>query len=34
LKSFVNADDAKALDAIIEEERKHFAQLSEILKNL
>ena len=34
LKSFVNADDAKALDAIIEEERKHFAQLSEIMKNL
>ncbi|NVN92534.1 MAG: ferritin family protein [Desulfuromonadales bacterium] len=34
LKAFVNADDQKPLDAIIDEERKHFAQLSEIRKNL
>jgi len=34
LKAFVNGDDQKAIDSIIDEERKHFAQLSEIKKNL
>ena len=34
LKAFVSADDQKSIDAIIEEERKHFAQLSEIRKNI
>ncbi len=34
LKAFVSADDQKSIDAIIDEERKHFAQLSEIKKNL
>jgi len=30
LKAFVSANDHKAIDSIIDEERKHFAQLSEI----
>ena len=34
LKTFVPADDHKILDKIIDEERKHFAQLSEAKKNL
>jgi len=34
LKAFVSADDQKSIDSIIDEERKHFAQLSEIKKNL
>ena len=32
LKAFVNKDDQKILNTIIAEERKHFAQLSEIKK--
>lgn len=34
LKAFVNAEDQVAIDKIIDEERKHFAQLSEIKKNM
>jgi rubrerythrin len=34
LKAFVPADDHQILDKIIDEERKHFAQLSEAKKNL
>jgi rubrerythrin len=32
LKAFVSKEDQKILDSIIAEERKHFAQLSEIKK--
>ena len=34
LKSFVNTSAHKSIDTIIDEERKHFAQLSATLKNL
>lgn len=34
LKGFVNDEDAKVIDEIIAEERKHFAQLSALKKNL
>jgi len=34
LKAFVPADDHAMLDKIIDEERRHFAQLSEAKKNL
>jgi rubrerythrin len=34
LKAFVSENDQKTIDAIIEEERRHFAQLSETKKKL
>lgn len=34
LKAFVNGEDQKIIDSIIDEERRHFAQLSEIKNNL